>query len=220
MGLERASERLVQANNQLARLSRVDGLTGLFNRRHFDEQLDIYWRECRRLETPISIIMIDVDHFKKYNDRYGHVAGDECLRKVADCLRSSLRRATDFLARYGGEEFVVIIKDDLDKSKRVADNLVRAIRELKLEHSETELGIVTLSLGVASTVPGRDGLATDLLKLADQGLYLSKEIGRNTFSVSPNSPVLRQQPSGPDYASEPSLLDANGSRTTNVTATL
>lgn len=172
---------LKQNRDELVRLARLDGLTGLYNRRTFDDVLEREWRRLARTGEPLSVIMIDVDHFKTCNDTYGHGAGDACLQRVADAARSSLQRPADVLARYGGEEFVALLPETkLEGALAVADAIRTAVAALDIPHaSSTTAGHVTLSLGTACTVPQPDADAAKLLAIADQQLYAAKAEGRN-----------------------------------------
>lgn len=175
------TRRLDEANRELTRLSSVDGLTGISNRRQFDECLAREWARAQRTGTPLSLLMCDVDFFKQYNDLYGHQAGDECLRSVADVLQSKVKRPTDLAARYGGEEFVVVLPDtDIDGACRVADAVREGIAALGRPHRGARIGILSVSVGVASAVPKRDGMSGErLLAAADAALYVAKQNGRN-----------------------------------------
>ena len=172
--------KLNQANKELQLLSATDGLTGLSNRRMYDELSLREWRRCERTKKPISLVMVDVDHFKLYNDHYGHQAGDECLKAVATQLRRAAPRASDVVARYGGEEFVFALGEtDMDGAKWVANHLRQRIADLKMPHLASPLQYVTVSCGVASVIPG-DNLSLEiLLQSADYALYQAKELGRN-----------------------------------------
>ena len=181
--VEERTFQLQQANQKLERLSQIDGLTKIYNRRYFDIHLDMMWREHMRNGLPLSIIMLDIDYFKKYNDTYGHQAGDECLCTVTRAIEGSLHRSSDFLARYGGEEFVVITKDDINGSQMLAEKLRHAVEALYLEHSKSSMEFVTISLGVASIIPTKISALTDLIKIADKALYDSKNRGRNRVSI-------------------------------------
>lgn len=174
------TEALQRANEQLARLSVTDSLTGLSNRRHFDERLSVEWSRARRQGTPLALLMIDVDFFKPYNDRYGHPAGDDCLARVAGVLHGHARRGGDFVARYGGEEFVMIAPDTpMDKALAFAQDLCRVVSAPRWPHEASPLGHVTVSVGVAVCVPDADGSAEGLLRRADAALYRAKKNGRN-----------------------------------------
>jgi diguanylate cyclase (GGDEF)-like protein len=176
---KRAEEALHAANEALTKLAVTDALTGLANRRVLDGRLDEAWSRARRHATPLSLVMLDVDHFKLYNDRYGHVQGDECLRRVAQCVRNSVRRAGELAARFGGEEFAVLLPgSELADAVRVAELLRSKIEALNLPHEGSPRKFVSTSLGVASLVATMQGPA-DLVSAADQALYRAKEQGRN-----------------------------------------
>ncbi len=158
----------------------IDGLTGVANRRCFDERLDIEWRRAARNAAPFALLMADVDHFKRYNDHYGHQVGDECLRRVASAIQASLLRPGDLVARYGGEEFACILPDtDLDGALTLATAIEQRVRGLQIEHADSDTAkVVTISLGVAMCLPQPAGDAADLLALADKQLYRAKHGGR------------------------------------------
>ena len=162
-------------------LSRRDGLTGLANRRHFDECLEREWKRALREKAPLSIIMCDIDFFKDFNDTYGHQSGDDCLRAVARVLEQDLRRPLDVAARYGGEEFVVVVPGTpLPGALAVAESIRSGIEALAIPHASSSAApVVTISLGVASVVPAPDGAAAEILSAADQALYRAKGEGRN-----------------------------------------
>ena len=165
----------------LVKMSMIDGLTGLANRRHFDEIFEREWRRGLREQSSLSVVMIDIDYFKKYNDRYGHQAGDDCLRTVGQCLADTIKRPGDFIARYGGEEFVVILPStELDSALSIAESMRGNISDLKLSHGDSLVApVVTISAGVASAVPAKDGFSDRLIKMADDALYKAKDSGRN-----------------------------------------
>lgn len=165
----------------LRNLAFVDGLTGVRNRRYFDEQLAIEVALAQRNQLPISLIMIDVDFFKRFNDCYGHQAGDDCLRLVANRLLSCLKRPTDFVARYGGEEFVCLLPDtDLDGALALAETLREAVLACQMAHAESAVSEwVTVSLGVSSMGPTQVTTGNELVKQADGNLYQAKHQGRN-----------------------------------------
>lgn len=174
------TERLNGVNQELQRLSTTDGLTGIANRRLFDESLDREWRRCRRIKKPLSIILFDVDFFKKYNDKYGHQTGDECLRLVAKEVSRTASRPGDMAARYGGEEFVLILAEtDQEGACWVADRIRQNLSALKIPHDDSDYKHVTISCGVVSVVPGEELSAEKLVKSADIALYIAKEQGRN-----------------------------------------
>ncbi len=164
----------------LREMAFVDGLTGVANRRFFDERLEAEWRRCTRSQLPLALIMADVDFFKRYNDRYGHQAGDDCLCRVAAALRHGLKRPYDLVARYGGEEFVGILPDtDLAGASAIAHSLERAVRGLQIEHADSSVEkVVTISLGVGYAPPWPVRPAESLIALADAQLYRAKQEGR------------------------------------------
>jgi two-component system chemotaxis family response regulator WspR len=168
-------------NRALQRLSHVDGLTGLSNRRYLDEYLATEWKRAARELNEFSVLMIDVDFFKKYNDSQGHMAGDEVLKQVGEAVRLALHRPADLAARFGGEEFCAILPGtDLSGAQVIGERICRAVEALRLAHAAQGPGaVVTVSVGGASTMPMRGGLATDLLAAADEALYRAKHQGKN-----------------------------------------
>jgi diguanylate cyclase (GGDEF)-like protein len=158
-----------------------DGLTGVANRRWFDERLQVEWLRCRRNKLPLSLILLDLDHFKAYNDRYGHQAGDDCLRAAAAAMKSRLGRPADLLARYGGEEFVCLLPETpTDGARAKAEDLGHAVLDLALAHADSPTApVVTISRGVATASPALDGSPNELLQRADAQLYAAKRAGRN-----------------------------------------
>ena len=164
----------------LRKLAFLDGLTGVFNRRYFDQQLLVEWARSSRSCAPLSVIMIDVDHFKAFNDRYGHQAGDDCLRQIAGALKSYLKRPADLVARYGGEEFACILPDTAFEDALVlAGEMERKVRGEHIPHEASSLGgVVTISLGLATRTVDSNGDAQALLGLADAQLYSAKKSGR------------------------------------------
>lgn len=182
--LVRYSLELEEANGKLERLSNTDPLTGLYNRRYFDAQLAIEGSRARRHDHSFAVIMIDIDYFKKFNDRYGHPAGDSCLSEVAAVLQSRLRRAEDMLARIGGEEFVVIVSEtDTVGLSDLADHLRKSVHDLRIPHADAPDGVVTLSLGCALAGSMRDVDPETVLRRSDEALYAAKQGGRNRFTV-------------------------------------
>ncbi|NTV09321.1 MAG: diguanylate cyclase [Zoogloea sp.] len=192
------TRKLDEANRQLTRLSALDGLTGIANRRQFDETLLREWRRAHRQATPISLLVCDVDFFKQFNDGYGHQAGDECLKAIAKVLEGSLRRPGDMVARFGGEEFAVVLPEtDLQGAMRVAEAMREAVEGAGISHLYSDVApVVTVSLGVACTEPAADRTGCgQFLKLADDALYRAKRDGRNrvvaaelpSFEVAPDS---------------------------------
>ena len=179
--LVNVTQELDAANRELQRLSTTDGLTGIANRRFFDELVVREWRRCTRMKQPISLVMIDVDHFKKYNDTYGHQAGDECLKAVAAQVARASPRASDLAARYGGEEFVLVLGETTIEGAKWVANLIRQhVADLNMPHVASPSQRVTISCGAASLMPRDDLSLETLLKAADSALYLAKAQGRNT----------------------------------------
>jgi len=183
--LATANQRLETANQRLEQLSVTDQLTGLANRRRLDEALDAEWHRATRQKEPLAFAMIDIDHFKLYNDHYGHTAGDRCLQEVAACLATNIR-ATDLAARYGGEEFAVVLPDtDLNAAARLAQRLCAAVAELAEPHPLNPGRIVTVSIGVTATTPTPNDDLTALVELTDTALYQAKNSGRNRVETAP-----------------------------------
>ena len=181
VNLRQTNDRLTETNQRLEALSREDGLTGLANRRSFDERLQMEWRRCRRECKPIALLMVDIDHFKRFNDAIGHPAGDGCLIAVADILKASVNRSTDLAARYGGEEFVLLLPATTGENARVvADRVQQQLAEADIEHPDSPLGPhVTLSIGIASVEPSAENDdAAALVRAADNALYAAKRSGR------------------------------------------
>jgi diguanylate cyclase (GGDEF)-like protein len=188
---QRVAERTAQledANRKLATLSITDGLTGLANRRRFDEVLAAECARAARLQQPLAVIMLDVDHFKKFNDHYGHQAGDACLVRVAHALAAGTRRAGDLTARYGGEEFSIVLPNTgLEEARHIGDALRAAIEALEIAHAGAPAGQVTISVGVAGRIaqPGQGAADPDaLMRAADAALYRAKDAGRNRVLLS------------------------------------
>jgi PleD family two-component response regulator len=202
-------QNLLDSNGQLQELVNVDGLTGIANRRSFNARLADEWRRGAKLNEPIALLMIDVDHFKAFNDRYGHAQGDVCLRNVSHALTSKARmhvdaregagdttmppsfrrfadREPDFVARYGGEEFVVLMQGaTAENALKVAERLRRAVEETHVIHESAPRGFVTISIGVASVVPEAAKSSHELIDAADAALYEAKRRGRNRVVAQP-----------------------------------
>lgn len=184
--LRESQRELMRANLELERLTRIDGLTGLGNRRYFDEYLAAEWKRCQRMKSPLSVLMIDVDHFKRYNDAYGHLAGDDVLKQIARVLQNGSTRSTDLAARFGGEEFVVILTSvPQEGASHVAERLVQGVRDLNIAHGA---GRVTISVGVATAWPDAEGDTARLVNAADLALFRAKNEGRNRLVYAELSP--------------------------------
>jgi diguanylate cyclase (GGDEF)-like protein len=168
------------ANQHLEELASLDGLTGLANRRGFDRELERAWRRADELRQPLALMMIDIDHFKLFNDRYGHVQGDACLRAVGEALSHVALKHQLTVARYGGEEFALLLpKLDIERAVTLAEEVRRSIEELLMAHVDAPRGIVTVSIGVESRVPQPGQSAACLIEAADRALYDAKRRGRN-----------------------------------------
>jgi diguanylate cyclase (GGDEF)-like protein len=165
-------------------LSMTDGLTGVANRRHFNDRLDAEWRRCARAGLPLSLIMIDIDHFKLYNDRYGHQAGDVCLQQVSAAMKRCASRPQDLLARYGGEEFILLLpQEGPDGAEAVAQRIQEEVRKLAVLHEASPTAAtVTISMGLATAMPPLEPQdANGLIRSADANLYRAKQSGRNRY---------------------------------------
>ncbi len=172
---------LRQANQELHCLATIDDLTGVANRRQFDKYLQQEWRRLARQKAPLSLILLDIDYFKQYNDSKGHQAGDNCLEQVAKAIAKTVQRPADLVARYGGEEFAVILPHtDLEGAIYIANKIKRAVRHLNLDHSSSDVSdIVTISQGVSSTIPLTETRPESLICDADLALYTAKSQGRD-----------------------------------------
>lgn len=189
--LRESQKKLAETNLELLRLVNVDSLTGLANRRHFDESLHLEWKRAERNQTSLSVMMLDIDFFKSYNDTYGHLKGDEILRKVAGIIQKSVMRPADQASRYGGEEFVVILPETSSSgAKSLAEEIRKNVEALNIPHEgSTIASCLTISIGIASVVPfGEDG-PLSLVKLADAALYQAKDGGRNRVVESEPQPA-------------------------------
>lgn len=179
--IEERTRELAAANERLRQISRTDGLTGIANRRYFDEAYEREWQHAVRYSTPIAAILADIDFFKAYNDHAGHLEGDDCLRRIAGILQTGARRRTDVVARYGGEEFMILLPDaELEIAVSVAEDLRGRVMALGIPHPDSEVAeAVTVSFGVAMMRPGGEDEPASLLRQADTALYRAKERGRN-----------------------------------------
>jgi diguanylate cyclase (GGDEF)-like protein len=184
-------EELRIANQHLEELASRDGLTGLANRRRFDRELDDAWSRADELRQPLGLMMIDIDHFKLFNDRYGHVQGDACLRAVGEALSLVALKKALMVARYGGEEFALLLPGlDIAQATALAEEARRSIEELLMTHADSPCGVVTVSIGVESRVPEPGQSAACLVEAADRALYAAKRRGRN-WAVAHTPLLLR-----------------------------
>jgi diguanylate cyclase (GGDEF)-like protein/PAS domain S-box-containing protein len=191
-----AEEALEEANAELSAMSVTDALTGISNRRFFDQMLRKEWNRAMRTASPVALLMIDVDHFKAYNDLYGHQMGDQCLRLMAQAISRSVLRAGDLVTRYGGEEFAVILPDTIaEKAAQVGERVLDTLRHHTITHRGTPSGIVSVSIGVASIIPELNSNAADLVDQADAALYQAKHAGRAQVAVAPPVVLPVAQPS-------------------------
>ncbi len=191
--LRQSQQQLLEANLELRRLTHSDGLTGLSNRRYLDEYLAAEWRRGTRERSELSLLMIDVDNFKLYNDTYGHVSGDSVLKQVATTIERCLRQSGDLAARFGGEEFAVVMPGTSPGAARLLGEKIRlAVAALRLQHAQSSTGgYVTISIGGASIVPASGLPTTSLIEAADRALYRAKHDGKNRVEIdtSPASPT-------------------------------
>jgi diguanylate cyclase (GGDEF)-like protein len=170
----------------LRALTLTDGLTGVANRRAFDERLAAEWRRCGRAQAPVALVLIDIDHFKKYNDHYGHQAGDAALVQAAGAMRRAAGRQQDLVARYGGEEFAILLPEvGVEGAQQVARKVLAEIAELGIEHAAApQAGLLTVSMGIAICVPGAEETTAGLVHAADAQLYEAKAAGRNGYRIA------------------------------------
>ncbi|MGJ9382680.1 sensor domain-containing diguanylate cyclase [Salipaludibacillus sp. CF4.18] len=176
---------LIQANKLLKRLSERDGLTGVSNRRHFDNELQNYWESSLNNHTPLSLIMLDIDYFKLYNDEYGHQAGDDCLKSITKAIDQKLTDTETVFARYGGEEFAIILPDySAEAALNLAQKLHQSIQKLSIPHTSSPLcDEVTVSFGISTILPNQENKSSELIENADKALYAAKEDGRNSVKT-------------------------------------
>lgn len=177
---------LAEANVTLEKIARIDGLTQIANRRSFDETLSQEWQRLCRAKQPISLLLGDIDYFKKYNDHYGHQAGDDCLKQIAKALADSVLRPADLAARYGGEEFVLLLPEiEIHGALLVGQRAIERITDLRIPHAASENNDkVSISIGAATLIPSIDSDPSKLIELADEALYHAKEQGRNRILPS------------------------------------
>jgi diguanylate cyclase (GGDEF)-like protein len=179
--LRQAKDRAELISQELHRLANLDGLTQIANRRRFDDYLQQEWHRLAREQAPLSLILADIDYFKRYNDDYGHQAGDTCLIQVAQTINRVAQRPADLVARYGGEEFVIVLsRTDLQGAVQMAARIQASVQQLQIPHRGSEVGsYVTLSLGISSQIPNLNHRSESLISAADQQLYQAKQRGRN-----------------------------------------
>jgi len=179
--LRESQKNLADANIELQKLAALDGLTGIANRRRFDETINVEWQRGQRERQPLSLLLCDVDFFKIYNDTFGHLTGDLCLKKTAAVLTAHLKRPADLAARYGGEEFAIVLPDTrLEGALALAQSCVQHLESLAIENPQAApYGVVTMSIGVTSVVPSPHSTIEELIESADRALYAAKKAGRN-----------------------------------------
>ena len=184
--LKARNQELQNLNNELARLVHIDGLTQLANRRQFDSYLDQEWQRLGREQGYLSLILLDIDHFKQYNDYYGHLAGDDCLKQVAQCLQQLTRRPADLAARYGGEEFALILPNTKGQGAcQLAQKIKTELFLLQIPHARSPVSpYLTCSMGIASAIPQDKHSAIELIDQTDQALYQAKGQGRNQIVIT------------------------------------
>lgn len=184
--VDRRTRELQIALSRVEEISRTDSLTGVANRRYLDEVLESAWQQCAQQHAPISMIMLDIDYFKQFNDSLGHIAGDECLRQVADALQSGVLRDEDVIARYGGEEFLALLPGaDARAANGVAERIQRLLRSLEIPHPDSPVStFITASLGCATAWPAEKGTPDALIQSADRALYQAKSDGRDRIRVN------------------------------------
>ncbi len=181
--LEKMMNKLKKANKQLKEISFIDGLTELFNRNYFDGVFEAQWKNSQRSKSSIALLFLDIDHFKRLNDIFGHQVGDECLKLISVTIRSQVVRETDVVARYGGEEFIVLLPHtNVEDAEKIAENIRKSVSRIKPDVAD--LVAMTISIGVAGMVPKSGGNSQDLIRLADLALYKAKKEGRNQVVVA------------------------------------
>lgn len=177
-------QKLIELQKQLEELSFKDGLTGVFNRRMFDSVMEVEWANAKRNRQPLSLIMLDIDYFKQYNDYYGHIQGDECLKRVANVLACVATRSRDFFARYGGEEFILVLPEtDEVAAFKIAERCRNVIFKAQIPHEKSLVSqLLTISIGTSTITPTRNDEAIKLIATVDKQLYVAKEKGRNSIA--------------------------------------
>jgi two-component system, chemotaxis family, response regulator WspR len=187
--VKKRTKELMIANEELRRISFLDGLTGIANRRYFDEFLEREWHRAKRGKTSLALLMLDVDCFKNYNDTYGHLAGDECLKKIATLLKATMKRPTDLAVRYGGEEFAVVLPDtNVEGARIVGEKIRRGVEQLGISHKNSSISkVVTISIGIATMSVIDGGEPITMIADADNALYQAKQCGRNQIKIAESS---------------------------------
>ncbi|PPC96027.1 GGDEF domain-containing protein [Methylotenera mobilis] len=177
-------QKLIELQKQLEELSFKDGLTGVFNRRMFDSVMEVEWANAKRNRQPLSLIMLDIDYFKQYNDYYGHIQGDECLKRVANVLACVATRSRDFFARYGGEEFILVLPEtDEAAAFKIAERCRNVIFKAQIPHEKSLVSqLLTISIGTSTITPTRNDEAIKFIATVDKQLYVAKEKGRNSIA--------------------------------------
>lgn len=177
-------QKLIELQKQLEELSFKDGLTGVFNRRMFDSVMEVEWANAKRNRQPLSLIMLDIDYFKQYNDYYGHIQGDECLKRVASVLACVATRSRDFFARYGGEEFILVLPEtDEAAAFKIAERCRNVIFKAQIPHEKSLVSqLLTISIGISTITPTRNDEAIKFIATVDKQLYVAKEKGRNSIA--------------------------------------
>ncbi|MBN2866228.1 MAG: GGDEF domain-containing protein [Thiotrichales bacterium] len=190
----KAEKQIKQLNKKLEALSFQDGLTGVFNRRKLDQDLSIEWNRAIRQRMPLTLIMIDIDFFKQYNDFYGHIKGDEALKQVAQALSHMTQRASEITCRYGGEEFVLLLPDtNQSQAQQIAQKILEAVQNLNIAHQKSTVSeVLTISVGSCTFVPTQAMQSSELFQCADQQLYLAKQSGRNQYQAKSENTVDNQ----------------------------
>lgn len=178
---KQTEQKLIELQKELEQLSFKDGLTGVANRRMLDSVMEMEWLNARRTRQPLSLIMVDIDYFKQYNDYYGHLQGDDCLKRVSQALNDSASRARDFVARFGGEEFVLVLPESNEEAAAaVAERCRKAIFKLQIPHDKSNISqLLSISLGVGTVTPGQNDQPLDFINAVDKRLYQAKQSGRN-----------------------------------------
>jgi diguanylate cyclase (GGDEF)-like protein len=174
---------LAKDRQKLSKKVHIDDKTGIFNRRYLDDKINFHIKELSRASATLSVLMLDIDYFKKYNDCYGHIIGDECLKSVAEAMQACIERDSDFVARYGGEEFAVVLPNaDKDGACRVAEKIRKHIEMLDIRHEKSDVAdCITVSIGVTTGKPTYKSTCEDFFERADKALYRSKNNGRNQY---------------------------------------